>query len=90
MKAPQVPITTETDGLAPRRLAWKVLEAVAAGAFADNALERELAKTNLAPLDRGLATELAYGAAMVLGGVAIFSLLSRLLLERVLSSKRVP
>jgi 16S rRNA (cytosine967-C5)-methyltransferase len=39
-----------------------VLEAVAAGAFADNALERELAKTNLAPLDRGLATELAYGA----------------------------
>jgi 16S rRNA (cytosine967-C5)-methyltransferase len=52
----------ETDGLAPRRLAWKVLEAVAAGAFADNALERELAKTNLAPLDRGLATELAYGA----------------------------
>ncbi|MFN7872788.1 MAG: 16S rRNA (cytosine(967)-C(5))-methyltransferase [Cyanobacteriota bacterium] len=62
MKAPQHPITTETDGLAPRRLAWKVLEAVAAGAFADNALERELAKTNLAPLDRGLATELAYGA----------------------------
>ena len=62
MKAPQVPITTETDGLAPRRLAWKVLEAVAAGAFADNALERELAKTSLAPLDRGLATELAYGA----------------------------
>jgi 16S rRNA (cytosine967-C5)-methyltransferase len=62
VKAPQVPITTETDGLAPRRLAWKVLEAVAAGAFADNALERELAKTNLAPLDRGLATELAYGA----------------------------
>jgi 16S rRNA (cytosine967-C5)-methyltransferase len=62
VKAPQVPITTETDGLAPRRLAWKVLEAVAAGAFADNALERELAKTSLAPLDRGLATELAYGA----------------------------
>jgi 16S rRNA (cytosine967-C5)-methyltransferase len=62
VKAPQDPITTETDGLAPRRLAWKVLEAVAAGAFADNALERELAKSNLAPLDRGLATELAYGA----------------------------
>ncbi len=62
MKAPQDSIPTETDGLPPRRLAWKVLEAVAAGAFADNALERELAKTNLAPLDRGLATELAYGA----------------------------
>ena len=62
VKAPQDPIAPETDGLAPRRLAWRVLEAVAAGAFADNALERELAKTNLAPLDRGLATELAYGA----------------------------
>ncbi len=63
MKAPQDPIATgQHDGLAPRRLAWKVLEAVAAGAFADNALERELAKTSLAPLDRGLATELAYGA----------------------------
>ena len=53
---------TEPEGLAPRRLAWKVLEAVAAGAFADNALERELAKSNLTGLDRGLATELAYGA----------------------------
>ncbi len=63
MKAAQDPIATQQhDGLAPRRLAWRVLEAVAAGAFADNALERELAKTNLAPLDRGLATELAYGA----------------------------
>jgi 16S rRNA (cytosine967-C5)-methyltransferase len=49
----------ETGGLAPRRLAWKVLEAVAAGAYADNALERELAKSNLAPLYRGLATESA-------------------------------
>ena len=62
MKGTQDPITMETGGLAPRRLAWKVLEAVAAGAYADNALERELAKSNLAPLDRGLATELAYGA----------------------------
>jgi 16S rRNA C967 or C1407 C5-methylase (RsmB/RsmF family)/transcription termination factor NusB len=53
---------TEAEGLAPRRLAWRVLEAVAAGAYADNALERELAKSNLATLDRGLATELAYGA----------------------------
>ena len=63
VKARQDPIAMEQpDGLAPRRLAWRVLEAVAAGAFADNALERELAETNLAPLDRGLATELAYGA----------------------------
>jgi 16S rRNA (cytosine967-C5)-methyltransferase len=62
VKDPQNPLANETDGLAPRRLAWRVLEAVAAGAFADNALERALAQSNLAPLDRGLATELAYGA----------------------------
>jgi sulfate transport system permease protein len=35
-------------------------------------------------------TELAYGAAMVLGGVAIFSLFSRLLLERFLTSRNSP
>lgn len=62
MKGNQDPNAPETGGLAPRRLAWRVLEAVAAGAYADNALERELAKSNLATLDRGLATELAYGA----------------------------
>jgi 16S rRNA (cytosine967-C5)-methyltransferase len=49
-------------GLASRRLAWDVLQAVAAGAYADGALERELRRQPLAPLDRALATELAYGA----------------------------
>jgi 16S rRNA (cytosine967-C5)-methyltransferase len=49
-------------GLAPRQLAWQVLQAVAAGAYADGALERELRRLPLAPLDRALATELAYGA----------------------------
>jgi len=39
-----------------------VLQAVAAGAYADGALERELGRRPLAPLDRALATELAYGA----------------------------
>jgi len=43
-------------------LAWQVLLAVAAGAYADGALERELGRVQLAPLDRALATELAYGA----------------------------
>ena len=52
----------EPLGLAPRRLAWQVLQAVAAGAYADGALERELGRVPLAPLDRALATELAYGA----------------------------
>ncbi len=49
-------------GLAPRLLAWRVLEAVGDGAYADLALERELRRTPLPPADRALATELAYGA----------------------------
>jgi 16S rRNA (cytosine967-C5)-methyltransferase len=49
-------------GLAPRQLAWQVLQAVAAGAYADGALERELNRMPLEPADRALATELAYGA----------------------------
>ena len=39
-----------------------MLQAVAAGAYADGALERELGRAPLPPLDRALATELAYGA----------------------------
>lgn len=49
-------------GLAPRLAAWRVLQAVAAGAWADAALERELARQPLGPADRALATELSYGA----------------------------
>ena len=49
-------------GLASRRLAWEVLLAVAAGAYADVALERALRDKPLQGQDRGLATELAYGA----------------------------
>jgi 16S rRNA (cytosine967-C5)-methyltransferase len=57
-------LTVETApiGLAPRQLAWQVLQAVAAGAYADGALERELNRLPLPPADRALATELAYGA----------------------------
>jgi 16S rRNA (cytosine967-C5)-methyltransferase len=43
-------------------LAWDVLLAVAAGAYADVALERALRDQPLQSQDRGLATELAYGA----------------------------
>ena len=39
-----------------------MLQAVAAGAYADVALERALREQALAGPDRGLATELAYGA----------------------------
>ena len=57
------PVTTTVPrGLAPRQLAWQVLQAVAAGAYADGALERELGRMELSVADRGLATELAYGA----------------------------
>jgi len=55
------PLST-ASGLAPRRLAWSVLQAVAAGAWADAALERALQRTPLPPRDRALATDLAYGA----------------------------
>ena len=50
------------DALLSRRVAWEVLEAVAAGAYADVALERVLRRTSLAPVDRGFVTELSYGA----------------------------
>jgi 16S rRNA (cytosine967-C5)-methyltransferase len=51
-----------SEGLAARQVAWQVLQSVAAGAFADGALDRELNRQSLAPADRALATELAYGA----------------------------
>ena len=53
---------TAAQGLAARRCAWLVLQAVAAGAYADGALERELGRSALPAADRALATELAYGA----------------------------
>ncbi|MGB1416909.1 MAG: 16S rRNA (cytosine(967)-C(5))-methyltransferase [Synechococcus sp.] len=49
-------------GLSSRRLAWEVLKSVAAGAYADVALERCLRESTLQGADRALATELAYGA----------------------------
>ena len=52
----------QPTGLAPRLVAWRVLEAVGDGAYADLALERELKRQPLPPRDRALATELAYGA----------------------------
>lgn len=62
MPVPESVISTPAVGLAPRRLAWEVLEAVAAGAYADVALERVLRGQTVSAADRGLATELAYGA----------------------------
>ena len=59
--APSPPATSNA-GLDCRLAAWQVLQAVAAGAYADAALERQLARLSLSPLDRALATELAYGA----------------------------
>jgi 16S rRNA (cytosine967-C5)-methyltransferase len=56
------PASASAPGLDARRVAWRVLLAVASGAYADLALERELRRLPLASQDRGLATELAYGA----------------------------
>jgi len=55
-------LVADSPGLESRHRVWRVLQAVAAGAYADAALERELAQGSLSPLDRGLVTELAYGA----------------------------
>ena len=49
-------------GLLPRRVAWELLQAVAAGAYADVALERALRQNPMSGADRGLVMELAYGA----------------------------
>ena len=48
----------------PRLVAWKVLQSVAAGAFADVALAREFRRygNRLSSADRALATELTYGS----------------------------
>jgi 16S rRNA (cytosine967-C5)-methyltransferase len=43
-------------------LVWTVLQAVAAGAYADAALDRALQRSPLPLRDRALATDLAYGA----------------------------
>ena len=62
MSDPSARSASPAAGVAPRHIAWEVLEAVAAGAYADVALERALRGKNLASVDRGLVTELAYGA----------------------------
>jgi len=54
--------TRPAVGLAPRRFAWEILEVVAAGGYADVAFDRVLRGTTLSVQDRGLVTEMAYGA----------------------------
>ena len=48
----------------PRLVAWTVLQNVAAGAFADVALERQFRRygNQLSGADRALTMELAYGS----------------------------
>ncbi|KGG12971.1 MULTISPECIES: 16S rRNA (cytosine(967)-C(5))-methyltransferase [Prochlorococcus] len=57
-------IQTETskNGLLSRFVAWKVLEAVAAGAYADFALDKTLKNHAMKAADKALSTEIAYGA----------------------------
>jgi 16S rRNA (cytosine967-C5)-methyltransferase len=49
-------------GLLPRLVAWRVLEAVGDGAYADLALDREFKRQPMPALDRAMATEISYGA----------------------------
>ena len=46
----------------PRKAAWDILQAVAAGAYAELALDRVIKKHQIVSNDKKLATELAYGA----------------------------
>lgn len=57
------PSAPEADGsgLPPRLLAWKALQAVRGGAYADVALDRALRTSAASPADRGLAAELTFG-----------------------------
>lgn len=43
-------------------MAWRVLEAVGDGAYADLALDREFKRQPMPALDRAMATEISYGA----------------------------
>ncbi len=59
---PLSPDSANQCGLKTRKAAWEVLQAVAAGAYADAALDRTLRKYSFGKLDRGLVTEIAFGA----------------------------
>ncbi len=53
---------TPQEGILSRRAAWQVLEAVAAGAYADVALERVFRKYSFSLVDRKLVQEISFGA----------------------------
>jgi len=57
-----MPLLNEVNDQNPRQIAWEVLrQQRAGGRFAEDLLERALAKTRLAAVDRGLCQELVYG-----------------------------
>ena len=51
-----------TQGLATRKAAWEVIQAVGGGAFADVALERTFNQYSFKTIDKSLITEMCYGA----------------------------
>ena len=53
---------TSIKGIEARKAAWKVIQAVGGGAFADVALERVFKLYSFKSIDKSLITELAYGA----------------------------
>ena len=57
-----MPFKTSKIGLSSRKAAWDVLKFVAAGAYADVALDRVLKRFDFDVVDRSLVMEIAYGA----------------------------
>ncbi len=57
-----MPPASDKNGLLPRMATWDVLKTVAAGAYADVALERVLKNYQLTVVNRKLVMELSYGA----------------------------
>lgn len=57
-----MPLLNAVNDQNPRQIAWEVLrQRHAGGGFAEDLLERALAKTRLSPVDRALCQELVYG-----------------------------
>ncbi len=57
-----MPLLNAVNDQNPRQIAWEVLrQRHAGGSFAEDLLERALAKTRLSPVDRALCQELVYG-----------------------------
>ena len=62
-----MPFKTSKIGLSSRKAAWDVLKFVAAGAYADVALDRVLKRFDFDVVDRSFVMEIAYGPNKLVG-----------------------